>query len=317
MAKELTADKYVTPAAPAPAADVFDIQKTPASLGLHEEGASGATAANTIGATAAGASPISIKCTISHDYAVDDVTVNATVKVFRLPLGSKAAPDAVGDIVFNDGTAEPYVDGMMLTDEQKAGAIALIFDDTNMLGVGLKHGSGLLWCTSSARGINRITEIECVIFYRSGAYTFGADKDGSDNLEQIAASLGSPNDTADETKYPAFYFAKNYKVSAANLAETDYATGWYLPSVAELYWIYANGKGAGRQFDIDAAIGALGGDTFGSQCFWSSSQLEDDDHPLDDKYARTVKFSDGVTSCIYKDNSGGTSVSTCAIRKFN
>ena len=245
----------------------------------------------------------------------------ATVKLKKKPpIGSKDAPDAVGDIVFTDGSAMPYSEFAVLDattqNVKKDAAIALIFDAANMLGVGLKHGSGLLWCTSSARGLYRITAIECSKRLISGVYNFSGDTDGSDNLEQIAADLGSSNDTTDATIYPAFYFAKNYKDTAANLAGTAYETGWYLPSLAELYRIYANGKGANKLFDIDAAFGDLGGATFGSQWFWSSSQYDDDEYIADDYHAYTLDFS-GIPKAVRKNNPDGYPVSTCAIRKFN
>lgn len=242
----------------------------------------------------------------------------ATVKLKKKPpIGSKDAPDAVGDIVFTDGSAMPYSEFAALDattqNVKKDAAIALIFDTANMLGVGLKHGSGLLWCSSSAKGLARISVIECPFSGSLGAYTFAGDTDGSDNLEQIATSLGSNDDTDDEAKYPAFYFAKNYKDTAANLADTDYETGWYLPSIAELYQIYKKGKGADKVFDIDAALGALGGDTFGTQTFWSASQYEGDTYAADDQFARTFKFNDGAPSTLRKDATSGA----CAIRRFN
>ena len=107
-------------------------------------------------------------------------------------LGTKA-PDvakAVGDIVFNDGSATPYTAELTLSDEQKAAAIAVIFkvDGGKTLGVGLKHnGSGLAWCTSDAKAYNtNIKTIQCPASGAAGNFTFTGDTDGSDNLEQIA-----------------------------------------------------------------------------------------------------------------------------------
>ena len=63
---------------------------------------------------------------------------------------------------------------------------------------------------------------------------------GSDNLEQIASFLitaGLADDTTGkdaDKRYPAFYFAKNYKNTVTNL-EAAYGNGWYLPTVAELF----------------------------------------------------------------------------------
>ena len=444
-AKELTANRFVTPETPAPAADVFTEAASPSGLGLSAS--SSADAARKIGTTKTGASPISIKCTISNPYAVEDVTVNATAKVYRLTvpafkivvtppagitsktsgtgasavttylfgtsdvtdtakkfkleavpvndtdsfpdgtnfawkfhtaanfttlpgtddgkirnetayvicnssnpsasgaaytieckpvlsgaalpdnaeteirmkllLGSKSAPTAVGDIVFSDGSAEPYVDGMTLTDEQKDAAIAVIFDAANKLGVGLKQGNNLAWCTTSANAYSRrIIPIHCPFDGNEGAYTFTGDTDGSDNLAQIASFLagnGSTDDTADATKYPAFYFAKYYKDTAANLADTDYETGWYLPSLAELFQIYASGIGTNRLFDINAAIGALGGDTFGVDGCWSSSQYHTDGIAHPDQAAWWFRILQGSVGGGSKTNAHNVRV----VRKFN
>ena len=161
-------------------------------------------------------------------------------------LGTKA-PDvakAVGDIVFNDGSATPYTAELTLSDEQKAAAIAVIFkvDGGKTLGVGLKHNrSGLAWCTDDAKAYNRkINTIQCPARGDAGNLTFTGDTDGSDNLEQIASFLitaGLADDTTGkdaDKRYPAFYFAKNYKNTATNL-EAAYGNGWYLPTVAELF----------------------------------------------------------------------------------
>ena len=161
-------------------------------------------------------------------------------------LGTKApgVAKAVGDIVFNDGSATPYTAELTLSDEQKAAAIAVIFkvDGGKTLGVGLKHnGSGLAWCTSDAKAYNtNIKTIQCPASGAAGNFTFTGDTDGSDNLEQIASFLitaGLADDTTGkdaDKRYPAFYFAKNYKNTATNL-EAAYGNGWYLPTVAELF----------------------------------------------------------------------------------
>ena len=204
-------------------------------------------------------------------------------------IGQYEKPYEVGDIVFKDGSATPYKSGMTLTDTQKTSAIALIFykgtglnsDDSNTsrtLGVGLKQDTSV-WCTYSAAACNiNITTIQCPDSDNNGALTFTGDKNGSDNLEQISAFLtaaeGVVDDTATEDKYSAFYFAKNYKnVTGSNVNTTSYQNGWYLPSIAELYQIHANGIGSNKAFDLNAAIETLGGDKFIDGDYWSSSQV--------------------------------------------
>lgn len=253
-------------------------------------------------------------------------------------LGDKASPTAVGDIVFNDGTALAYTDGMTLCDNQKSAAIAVIFyvgtglnsdvdgvaDTTTSrtLGVGLKHHrSGLAWCLDSANAYSKnITTIQCNAVGSVGDLTFTGDKNGSDNLSQIsdflsAADSGTTDDTAIEENYPAFYFAKDYKTlkigyetESRITADSDYADGWYLPSLAELFQIYANGKGANKVFDIDAASEALGGDRFETSPYRSSSQCDSIDNS-----AWALTFSNGARSY---DDKNYASRYVCAIREF-
>lgn len=259
----------------------------------------------------------------------------------RPPIGTKARtePKAVGDIVFSDGSATPYTAGMTITDEMKENAIALIFykgtglnngsDTTTVrtLGVGLKHYKenhgntteiGALWCTeaASAKAVD-VTTIHCEPDDEGsiGNYTFvnATDRNGSDNLEQIASFLTQNNktdDTSTAENYPAFYFCKNYKDTASNVSGTDYESGWYLPTIAELFQIYKNGKGAGKIFDIDAAIQAVGGDTL-AYVYWSSTQTP---ASSGQGYACFAKFNTGeVKHNSYKFN---TYYAACAIREF-
>ncbi len=259
-------------------------------------------------------------------------------------IGTKAPSVAkeVGDIVFNDGSAMPYATFTTLDettkDAKKTSAIALIFykgtglnsDDaqgntntttSRTLGVGIKHNKdGLEWCISSAaaRTIN-ITSIECQINNSQGNYTFTGDKNGSDNLEQIAAFLTAENgvedDTATAEKYPSFYFAKNYSSQTGSniIAGSDYANGWYLPSIAELYQIRVNGKGTNRVFDIDEASSALGGDGFWYVGYWSSTTRNTSEYSEYGAYP--IDLSEEV--CIWSSTYKGSHFNICAIREFN
>ena len=259
-------------------------------------------------------------------------------------IGEKSASDgyAVGDIVFNDGSATSYTSSLTLTDVQKTAAIALIFykgtdlnsddaEDTTAvrtLGVGLKHNKSLVsWCRSSAEAYStNITTIQCPPSGTDRQYTFEDDKNGSDNLEQIAAFLGENNDTgvgenSTKTKeeaaalYPAFYFAKNYKdVSGSNVSGTAYEEGWYLPSIAELFQVYVKGRGDSKVFDIDEASQALGGDTFGSSYYWSSSQSNEGDYAAYDLFLDSGRYTgDG---CYKSINKYSGSMAVCCIREF-
>ena len=259
-------------------------------------------------------------------------------------IGTKAPTEAkaVGDIVFNDGSAMPYSAFDALSDEEKnakkASAIALIFykgtglnsgDDTttsHTLGVGLKHNSseGLAWCLESANAYSKkITIIECSSSGIGDATTFTGDRNGSDNLEQIAAFLSAEgSETTDDTtgeeasdRYPAFYYAKNYSSTASNLGET-YKDGWYLPSIAELFQIYACRADTSNGFDIDAASQALGGDKFDTSVYWSSSQFVSNISDYD-SLAYGLNFQLGWCPNYFKNNKNNIKMSVCCIRAFN
>ncbi|MDD5930053.1 MAG: InlB B-repeat-containing protein [Spirochaetales bacterium] len=242
-------------------------------------------------------------------------------------IGTKA-PDAakeVGDIVFNDGSAMAYTDFAAITDtsvinEKKAAAIALIFYKgtsesdvlgARTLGVGLKHNqSGLAWCLSGADAYSKnITTIQCPASGSIGAVTFTGDKDGSNNLEQIEDFSGV-DDTTTAANYPAFYFGKNYATNTVTNIEatSEFATGWYLPSIAELSQIYACRADTSNGFDIDAASEALGGNAFGTSSYWSSSQ-----YASDESNAYALNFRIRNLDVYLKR---ATAVYVCCIRAF-
>lgn len=212
------------------------------------------------------------------------------------------------------------------------------------LGVGLKHSDYISWCSDSAQANNNIiNSIECNQYggvsntefngndnddITSNPDAFIGDKDGSDNLEQIAAFLTAEENYSDDTtgegaadRYPAFYFAKNYKnVSGSNVSGTAYESGWYLPSIAELFQIFINGLWDGKLFDINAAIEALGGDTFNEYTAYASSSDRGYD-PNNQNVYNGLVYNDNTSpndqqpSPSFKHDDWGETV--CCIREFN
>ena len=279
-----------------------------------------------------------------------DVTVTATFK-FSYVIKPSTEEKVVGDIVLNDGRAIPYKKGLELAEEHRTAAIAIIFykgtglnsdaadgtpDTTTSrtLGVGLVHyqdhtddcDKGLAWCSNSANAYNvDLTTIRCIPIENAGALTFTGDKNGSDNLEQIEAFEGI-NDTTGEgaaDRYPAFYFAKNYKdqkiinetVSRIQ-ADSEYANGWYLPSIAELYQIYACCEDTANGFDINEATYYLSNRwytfdwSFGE--YWSSSH-----HYISLSYDSAYGFDFEKGDCISRSKESSKSSWVCCIREFN
>ena len=184
---------------------------------------------------------------------------------------AKEHADAVGDIIFADGSAFAYSGDLVLSDAQKARAVAVVFyadgEDgplgARTLAVGLRHDkSGRAWCDPSAKAFSwNLPGVVCTgERMEDGSYTFSGDTDGADNLRQLG--LG---DTYIDWRYPAFYFAVNYRDEFSRVKDTAYESGWYLPTVAELYELWRN------RDVVEAALSAAGGDTFGPDNYWSSS----------------------------------------------
>ncbi|MCI5697289.1 MAG: DUF1566 domain-containing protein, partial [Spirochaetia bacterium] len=101
--------------------------------------------------------------------------------------------------------------------------------------------------------------------------------------------------------YPAWNYCRNY--GANNGLEGDLATGWYLPTVAELYTIYQN------QTAVNASLSKASGSTFGTSWYWSCCQ-----HPSYDSYAQVPNFRSGRIDYALKYSASDY---VCSVRAFN
>ena len=151
-----------------------------------------------------------------------NVTISATFA--KTHLGTKDKPDAIGDIVFNDGTATPYTAGLTLTDQQKAAAIAVICyaDQYNGInGLGLKQAKKR-FCKSEAGAYAKLEQL---------------DGDNGFNNTYIYIKQAFKNIDYSEENYPAVWWATHY-TGSNNLG--SYKDRWYLPAVNEYRPIYDN-----------------------------------------------------------------------------
>ena len=189
-----------------------------------------------------------------------------------LPL--KSSPNAVGDIVFKDGTALAYASGLALTAAQKADAVAVIFyaegaDTTaplgqKTLGIGLKYVNKK-WCLETAKGYKCGVDMSCSggstggdyteISKSSGYYDFTGLLDGSgawQTLKNYLASAegGGVDDTTTEGNYPAWEWANNY--GTIQNFTGSLTNGWYLPTLAEGAMICTN------YYTLNQALAAAG-----------------------------------------------------------
>ena len=194
----------------------------------------------------------------------------------------KKAPDAVGDIVFKDGTALPMQRGMMLTDEQRSNVVAVIaFVGDGVVGKkGLVYGLGVersdyyqTWAakdsfgaTTSFDSIANTTQVK--VSAKNAFDPNSGDIDGSDNWDEICKA--DPNATArPSVNYPVFYYANNY--GKKNNLKGELATGWYVPTVTEFTVIYNNMN------DIHAAIASMNKEvSLYETALWTSSQCSTD-----------------------------------------
>ncbi len=271
--------------------------------------------------------PFYVTFTIKKD---DNTSYSYDYWPSRLWLGSKTPAEAkeVGDIVFTDGSAEPYDStnpDFALTDTQKSQTIAVIFyngtglnndgDTTTVrtLGVGIIN-INKQWCSATAKAFSKeITPIICYSNTNSLHPEFTGDIVGKDNLTQIGAFLAEDNDTATATNYPAFYFSKNYseqvvtsngKQYSSHVAGTEYEKDWYLPSLAEAYTFIK------ALTTVNTILPICGGLTFSrgtNDYLWTSSQSSGGAN-------EALKLP--LTNGFELNNTKSSIIKVCTIREF-
>lgn len=205
---------------------------------------------------------------------------------------------SVGDVLLTDGTRIKAENAQYAVPSGKAFAVIAYAPYGGGTGkaIGLqKSKNGLVWAPSDTKG-NTTNFIDIQADYNgtsSDGYTFTGDLDGSDNWDYICKI--DPEGTLDAaTNYPVFNFALSYGTTAG-LTETDYETGWYVPTVAEVYEVYKN------KDKIQTSLDAAKGFTIGTSYYYCSSQKSSyDDYSYDVSlssgsiYSRAKKSSDYV-----------------------
>ena len=201
----------------------------------------------------------------------------------------------VGDFVLKDGTVLSK-DETPEWDTVAAVIVRAATDDKPALGVGIVHRiRGLLWCTSSAAGSN--TNITALQGDETSGYT-----DGSDGWEILKEACSDAENNPEN--YPVWNYILTY--AETNGLTGDLATGWYLPTVAELYTIYQN------KTAVDASLSKARGSQFGKKggAYWSCCQ-----DPFSDEEVQTLDFHNGLMWDIDKSDSfNGNYV--CSVRAF-
>lgn len=190
----------------------------------------------------------------------------------------------IGKIILADGS---LVDSSLYTAIDTANppvAVVAGFNDNGVvLGIGLHKSSSKSWAKNGSIGFNtNFYNIACSPSIYGWNYpgaadtaTFTGDTDGSDNWEEICSV--DPEGTADAaTNYPAFNYANTYGTTYSDYLGgiTD---GWFMPSLAELCYVYRNFTTINTSFGIINDLDSRYADkSVNASCYWSSSQKTND-----------------------------------------
>ncbi len=223
---------------------------------------------------------------------------------------------SVGDVLLNDGTVIPYQSGRTFSNDEKTKAVGVLYsiDEDGIprgwLGTvnSSENSTALAWAANGTTGYN--TKFEGIICTPSdysadgtaNTATFTGDTDGSNNWNYICTQ--DPTGTTNAaTNYPVFDYVNNYANTNTTALTGDYATGWYMPSIAELCYIYRN------RTVLNEVLSALGGNELANDYYWSSSQCDSSLYKAWD-----VGFGNGIVLSDFKRSSVAY---VCVVRAFN
>lgn len=212
----------------------------------------------------------------------------------------------VGDIILANGSAVRETDLTAITEGNLPIAVIAGFkEDGTAFGIGVhRSDTPLQWAADNSMGY--ATGFADTMCTQNPDSNFSGDKDGSDNWDVICTQ--DSKDTADTaTNYPAFHFVNTY-AETYNLTG-DLASGWYMPSIAELCDIYQNRVAVNASLqhiyslDNHAAMNGLE-----TNWYWSSSQAGSEDN-----YAWFVHYFNGYAGECPKNF---TNVHALVVRAF-
>ncbi len=199
------------------------------------------------------------------------------------PIGNLTEPNQVGDIIFSDGTARHYADGLSpLQCNEAVGVLFHIFGSDKYVVALEESATQLPWAPEGSSGHTKLFTVR--------------EEDGSGVWDEVICVEDSEGAANASAVYPAFNYANTYSA-------TSYTSGWYLPAKNELLLL----TDPSVLPTVKAALNAVGGTTI-SGYYWSSTQFyggAGSAYAIDSDYANPAGFNKYDTK------------KARAIRKFN
>ena len=240
-------------------------------------------------------------------YAIGDVIL---ADGSAIPAAELAAVDeaesaryAIGDVILADGSAIPAAELAAVDGGNAPVAVVAGFrDDGAAFGVGVHRSDDPLpWALEGSAG--HAIKFAEIVSAQAPDGSFTGDRDGSDNWSAICARDSSA--AGNPENYPAFRFVNTY--ARVHRLGGGWASGWYMPSIAELDALYQNRAAVDRALKaIHGLDGGVAMDGLGTNWYWASSQAGSEDG-----YAWFVHFFNGYAGECPKDF---TNVHAIAIR---
>lgn len=181
--------------------------------------------------------------------------------------------------------------------------------------MGLKQTTSKVWAPQTSNGYNKkFDNILCTItedfsatdqsttHYVYNIQNMSGDESGNDNWSEICTqdSTGTASEEVVAANYPAFYYANTYGTTAGLTGAGAYATGWFIPSLAELRAIYNNYSKLSQVVSAINNVQSDAADAFSKWQYWTSSQAADGNYNF---YAWSVSLNSGQLMKESKFNS--------------
>ena len=228
---------------------------------------------------------------------------------------------SVGDLLLTDGTFVYYDESHTFSEDEVSAAVGLVYgldEEGKPRGIlGLKNSSGASpyiatpWAPQSSSGNSiKFEDIICTPSNDGDTVSFTGDTDGSDNWDYIC-EIDQAGSADPATNYPAFNYVLNY-IATAGLTDSDYDSGWYMPSASEMYDIYKNLTTINSVLTKIKDINSASANTLSGYYFWTSSQA---DAVGDGNSAWYINITATSNPFTYS-NKEWESPSVCCIRKY-